>query len=533
MIIVNVYGPHNYIKKKEMWNSLEKLLEFDNDNWVLCGDFNEVRNEDERCNCIFNARRATIFNTFMNNSKLIEVPLEGKRFTRIWDNGRRFSKLDRFLVSEHFLLRWGDLYVSALNRKDTDHCPLVLRNKWIDFGPKRTRVFDVWLDHKEADKIISKTWDKSVEGNRADLIFCRKLKATRFALPSKSTFGKIDSESEEYRKEAAIWESRAESSDLEESDRSKWMDVMGKRLKKEAEKRNMMKQKARVKWATDGEENSKFFHAYIRRRTCKNNIHGLNINGKWEEDPGETSHGCNTSFVSLIPKKQDSVELGDYRPISLIGGYYKIIAKLLSNRLRKVVPNLVGDEQTAFLRGKSILDGVLILNEAVDESKRCKAKTFLFKVDFSKAFDSLKWKFLFDIMRLMGFGSRWIKWIFSCLRYASISVLVNGSPTKEFKLEKGVRQGDPLSPFLFILASEGLNMIIKNASNDGLFEGVDIGKDKVRLTHLQYADDTIFIGEWRRRNIHNVMLILKSFEELSGLELMPLNAVYSGWASHP
>ncbi|XP_071726422.1 uncharacterized protein [Rutidosis leptorrhynchoides] len=206
-------------------------------------------------------------------------------------------------------------------------------------------------------------------------------------------------------------------------------------------------------------------------------------------------------------------------PISLIGSYYKIIAKMLSNRLRKVVPNIIGSEQSAFMSGRYILDGVLVANETVDFIKRNKRHGLIFKVDFEKAFDSLNWSFLFEVMECMGFGARWRSWIKSCLCSASISILINGSPTSEFHLGRGVRQGDPLSPFLFIIAAEGLNILSKVAVSKGLYKGVEVGAEKVVISHLQYADDTIFFGEWSRRNARNLMYLLECFEKASGLKV--------------
>lgn len=107
--------------------------------------------------------------------------------------------------------------------------------------------------------------------------------------------------------------------------------------------------------------------------------------------------------------------------------------------------------------------GLLIANEVVDFMRKKIRKCLIFKVDFEKAFDSLNWEYLDDVLQGMGFGMKWRKWMRSCLKSASISLLANGSPTKEFKMEKGVRQGDPISPFLFILAAEGLNAMMKEA----------------------------------------------------------------------
>ncbi|XP_071689048.1 uncharacterized protein [Rutidosis leptorrhynchoides] len=119
----------------------------------------------------------------------------------------------------------------------------------------------------------------------------------------------------------------------------------------------------------------------------------------------------------------------------------------------------------------------------------------------------------------MGFGSKWRSWIALCLKTAYISVLVNGSHTKEFKLGRGVRQGDPLSPFLFIIAAEGLNWLIKSALSNNAYSGVKVGNDNIPLTHLQYADDTLFFGTWSLDNIENLMKLLKCFELCSGLKV--------------
>ncbi|XP_071717831.1 uncharacterized mitochondrial protein AtMg01250-like [Rutidosis leptorrhynchoides] len=107
----------------------------------------------------------------------------------------------------------------------------------------------------------------------------------------------------------------------------------------------------------------------------------------------------------------------------------------------------------------------------------------------------------------------------SCLQSASISILINGSPTCEFHLRRGVRQGDPLSPFLFIIASEGLNILTKVAVDKDMYKGVEVGNEKVIISHLQYADDTIFFKEWSKRNARNLMYLLECFERASGLKV--------------
>ncbi|GJR33682.1 putative RNA-directed DNA polymerase, eukaryota, reverse transcriptase zinc-binding domain protein [Tanacetum coccineum] len=171
----------------------------------------------------------------------------------------------------------------------------------------------------------------------------------------------------------------------------------------------------------------------------------------------------------------------------------------------------------AFIKGRQITDGPLLVNEIISWAKKHKKKLLLLKVDFEKAFDCLSWSFLDSIMMQMGFCNTWRKWIHSCLSsaFSSVafsSVLVNGSPTKEFKIEKGLRQGDPLSPFLFILVVEALNVVFLEARYKNIFHGVDV-------SHLQFADDALIIGQWSLTNIKNLSRILTCFHIASGLKV--------------
>ena len=120
--------------------------------------------------------------------------------------------------------------------------------------------------------------------------------------------------------------------------------------------------------------------------------------------------------------------LKDYRPISLIGCMYKIVAKILANRLKKVLHNLIDESQSAFIEGRHMLHSVVTANEVVYEANRKNKPCIVFKVDYEKAYDSVSWDFLLYMLRRMGFCSRWIHWIEECLKSTSVSVLVNGSP---------------------------------------------------------------------------------------------------------
>ncbi|GKV25499.1 hypothetical protein SLEP1_g34934 [Rubroshorea leprosula] len=234
---------------------------------------------------------------------------------------------------------------------------------------------------------------------------------------------------------------------------------------------------------------------------------------------GKLVRGVNSSFIVLIPKVNSPQKIEEFRPISLVGVMYKLIAKLLARRLSSVLNGIIGENQMAFVGGRQLADSVVIANEIIDEAQKRKKKGFVFKADFEKTYDKVCWEFLDYMMLRLGFGQKWKNWINECLKTAEVSVLLNGSTTRQFKMQRGLRQGDPLSPFLFLIVAEGLNGIISSAASLGLFNGIEIGQCGMNVTHLQFADDTIVFGTASEENIWAVKSIMRIFEMVSGLKI--------------
>nr|GEY44374.1 cysteine-rich receptor-like protein kinase [Tanacetum cinerariifolium] len=219
-------------------------------------------------------------------------------------------------------------------------------------------------------------------------------------------------------------------------------------------------------------------------------------------DSGTIPRGCNTSFITLIPKVQSPLVVSDFRPISLIGAQYKMVAKILANRLARVIDSIISQEQSAFIKHRQILDGPLMVNDVIQWCKRKKSKLMVFKIDFEKAFDSISWEFLFRVLHFMGFSDKWISWISGCITSATTLILINGSPTSEFNIERGLRQGDPLSPFLFIIAMEGLHVAMEDAKTASLYNGFSI--NNLSLSHL-------FLLMIRSSLVNGLVIILKAW----------------------
>ena len=154
---------------------------------------------------------------------------------------------------------------------------------------------------------------------------------------------------------------------------------------------------------------------------------------------GKFVRSLNTTFIVLVPKKFEAEDLKDFRPISLVNSLYKLISKVLANRLKKVISCLVNKAQIAFVEGRQILDASLIANEIIDSMVKEKETGILCKLDIEKVYDQISWNFLFTVLQQMGFGIKWISWIKWCITTASFSVLVNGSPVGFFRSSRGLR----------------------------------------------------------------------------------------------
>ena len=147
---------------------------------------------------------------------------------------------------------------------------------------------------------------------------------------------------------------------------------------------------------------------------------------------------------------------------------------MLANRLKKVMGKVVSSAQNAFVEGRQILDAALIANEAIDSMLKSKESGVLCKLDIEKAYDHLNWNFLLSVLQRMGFGERWTGWISWCISTATFSVLINGTPEGFFNSSRGLRQGDPLSPYLFVIGMEAFSRLIHRAVRGGFLSGCRI-----------------------------------------------------------
>ncbi|GAU21330.1 hypothetical protein TSUD_372250 [Trifolium subterraneum] len=238
-------------------------------------------------------------------------------------------------------------------------------------------------------------------------------------------------------------------------------------------------QNSRTKWLMEGDVNSKFFHALANSRGRKKLIVILDVNGEQVEGVQDIQTTIFDHFSNHFKSSRISRPgVGNLEFKSISGVEANMLVASFGEEevrqavwLSKVIGSVISDNQSDFVQGRQILDGIIIANEVVDEAKSKKKELLMFKVDFEKAYDSVEWSYLLFVMHKMNFPLKWRRWISECIRSASTSVLVNGSPTEEFFFERGLRQGDPLSPFLFLIAAEGLQAMLKASVHAALFSG--------------------------------------------------------------
>jgi hypothetical protein len=216
------------------------------------------------------------------------------------------------------------------------------------------------------------------------------------------------------------------------------------------------------------------------------------------------------------------VELKDFRPISLCNVIYKVISKCLVNRLRPFLDSIISEEQSAFVPGRLITDNALIAFECVHAIQKDRGKDFCaYKLDLSKAYDRVDWGFLQSLMEKLGFQSRWVQWIMSCVSSVRYSVRFNGLPSQPFSPTRGLRQGDPLSPYLFLLVADGLSTLLKHNEQLGNIDGVKVCRRAPSVSHLLFADDSLLFF---RANVQQALVVknvISTFERCSGQLLSP------------
>ncbi|XP_058776602.1 uncharacterized protein LOC131650919 [Vicia villosa] len=426
--------------------------------------------------------------------ELIDIPMFGNRFT--WFNlaGSACSRLDRFLVTSGLIDLWNIDGQVVGSRFVLDHCPIWLQSYVRNWGAKPFKYFKCWFNHEGFLPFVEEVWNSLEVRGKLGFVLKEKLflLKNKIRLWNKEVFGIVDLEVNNFISSLNALDSlvaNVEGGVIE--------DVMeARRVASKAvwDARNsilgLQTSRGRVEELDDIklEVSLNFASRFVELVGDRAVLDGVLFNRCWsfvsEVDAfvrdfharGKLPKAITASFLALIPKGDNPQSVDDFRPICLVGCLYRLIAKLLAARIRLIIGKLISFNQSSFIKQRQILDGILLLNEAIDFVKRNKKECLIMKVDFEK------------------------------------------TPTKDFIATKGLRQGDPLFSFLFLAVVEGLTGLMKNAVSIRGFWGFHFS-DSIRFELLQFADDTTIICDGLWNNLWCIKAILRGFELVSGLRI--------------
>ena len=208
---------------------------------------------------------------------------------------------------------------------------------------------------------------------------------------------------------------------------------------------------------------------------------------------GFLPNGINDTLICLIPKKNNPEKMGDLRPISLCNVIYKVVSKVIANRLKDVLPNVISEFQSAFLPGRMITNNVMLafkISHFLKRKRQGKHGTTALKLDMSEAYDRVEWTFVEHMLLKLGFSDRFVNLIMLCVTSMTYSVCGNGKEIGPITPRRGLRQGDPLSPYLFLICAEGLSCLLQKETSRGRIHGCSIARSAPMINHLFFANDS-------------------------------------------
>ncbi|XP_024177965.2 uncharacterized protein LOC112183883 [Rosa chinensis] len=527
--LTGLYGNPVTADRHLTWALLRSLWAESALPWVVVGDMNELLHAYEKEGGVVRLeRQMQPFRDALSQCDLFDLGFHGSPFT--WRGPGMRSRLDRAVAS----VTWSDIFQAArvlhLPLVHGDHVPILV-GVFAGIPPTmgrrrhRFRFESFWTLHEGCRNVVKAGWEPEVNGLRMQQEECSALTAKLEGLLAE---------------EDVYW-----------------------------------KQRSKVTWLADGDRNTKFFHRKASNRRAKNRLTGLfDYNGVWHD----TSQGMEDvvlhyfssmfksndinsihmrNVVGLLqpkvtadmnfdlcapysaleiraalfqmyptkapgPDVKDPVSVTDLRPIALCNVIYKICSKVIANRLKKILSKIISPCQSAFIPGRLIIDNTLVANEVSHFIHNCYSSTegvFSLKLDMSKAYDRMEWNFLEAVLLRLGFAKSWVGVIMKCVTTVKYAFLINGQPRGHLTPTRGLRQGDPLSPYLFLLCTEVFSTLLERKVGYGELQGIKVCEGAPTIHHLLFADDSLLFGKATLHECLHIQNVLHDYELASGQQI--------------
>ncbi|XP_068498242.1 uncharacterized protein [Phaseolus vulgaris] len=294
--IVNIYSSGSLREKKELWNEVGGFRQGQlSKAWCIIGDFNSIRRQEERKSVMSNSnysREIKGFNDFIESSKLVDIPLVGRKYTWFKPNSLVKSRIDRVLVSKEWLDIWPNSQQFVLSRSISDHCAVILKEVSVDWGPKPFRCLDVWQRDNGFKEFVRSSWSSYKVVGREIFVFKEKLKKLKADLKvwNKEVFGDVNQTSKVIQQRLDELDLYDDEDGLDESEREERKSLFAKLSVSKSKQEAILFQKARQSWIKQGDLNTKFFHSSVKWRRARNQLHGIFVNNKWSDNKEEVKN---------------------------------------------------------------------------------------------------------------------------------------------------------------------------------------------------------------------------------------------------
>ncbi|XP_019186580.1 PREDICTED: uncharacterized protein LOC109181284 [Ipomoea nil] len=544
------YGFSERTRRTESWDLLRTLSGRSNLPWVVIGDFNDLLYQNEKRGG--NPHPNSLLRGFgeaIEDCWVAQLPMVGYPYT--WEKGKGIvnwmeERLDKVLVTEEWRSMVMGAKVMNLRTRKSDHSALFLGiQDYTSLGPRRRgfRFEMAWLHDEGCRNVVEQSWQ---EGRGQGLQNCIQYCGTRLTRWGGDRHHKYGKRIKELTREQHRLRGHTDPASLAEFRRLEQLLSCT-----EAQEDAYWRQRAKQHWLKEADANTKFFHRYASHRKKKNTISRLmNDNGVWVEgDPMKniilqyyngifcagTPGTGEEFFEGIIPRitqaqnesllrpfeldEKTPEYVTDLRPIALSNVVYRVMAKMLANRMKPLMDGVISESQSAFIPDRLIMDNILLAAEVGHflNRKQCGVGGWsALKLDMAKAYDRVEWSFLRKMMLALGFHAGWVEVIMKCVTSVSYNIQVNGTKCDPIIPTRGIRQGDPLSPYLFIICAEGLSMMLQRAHNVGLIHGCRVTRGAPPISHLFFADDSLLFFKAKAEEATEVKKCLSDYEGLSG-----------------